>query len=185
MSKSLDPVTGHTVPEASRPVLEAVGKAYGFVPNLLATFANSPTTLQGYTTLDGIWEKGTLTAVELQLVLLTASTENACGYCSAAHATVAKMLKADARTVNAVRTGAPIAESKVKALVALTRELVAARGHAREQTIDAFLAAGYTAPQVLEVLVGIALKTISNYLDHINPTEIDAPFAAEREPAAS
>jgi alkylhydroperoxidase family enzyme len=95
------------------------------------------------------------------------------------------MLKADARTVNAVRTGAPIAESKVNALVALTRELVAARGHAREQTIDVFLAAGYTAPQVLEVLVGIALKTISNYLDHINPTEIDAPFAAEREPAAS
>jgi uncharacterized peroxidase-related enzyme len=185
MSKILNSVTGHTAPEASRPVLEAVGKAYGFVPNLLATFANSPTTLQGYTTLDGIWEKGTLTAVERQLVLLAASTENACGYCSAAHATVAKMLKADARTVNAVRTGAPIAESKVNALVALTRELVAARGHAREQTIDVFLAAGYTAPQVLEVLVGIALKTISNYLDHINPTEIDAPFAAEREPAAS
>jgi len=184
MSKILNPVTDQTAPEASRPVLGAVRKAYGFVPNLLATFANSPTTLQGYTTLDGIWEKGTLTSVERQLVLLTASTENACGYCSAVHATVAKTLKADARTVSAVRSGAPIADAKLNALVALTRELVAARGHARQKTIDAFLAAGYTAPQVLEVLVGIALKTISNYLNHINPTEIDAPFAAEQQPAA-
>jgi len=184
MSTILNPVTDQTAPEASRPVLEAVRKAYGFVPNLLATFANSPTTLQGYTTLDGIWEKGTLTSVERQLVLLTASTENGCDYCSAVHATVAKMLKADARTVSAVRSGAPIVDAKQNALVALTRELVAARGHARQQTIDAFLAAGYFAPQVLELLVGIALKTISNYLNHINPTEIDAPFAAEQEPAA-
>ena len=130
MSKILNPVTDHTAPEAARPVLEAVRKAFGFVPNLLATFANSPTTLQGYTTLDGIWEKGTLTSVERQLVLLTASAENACDYCSAAHATVAKMLKADARTVSAVRTGAPIADAKLNALVALTRELVAERGHA-------------------------------------------------------
>ena len=75
MRKILNPVTDQAAPAASRPVLEAVRKAYGFVPNLLATFANSPTTLQGYTTLDGIWEKGTLTAVERQLVLLIASTE--------------------------------------------------------------------------------------------------------------
>jgi len=184
MSTILNPVTDNTAPEASRPVLEAVRKAFGFVPNLFATLANSPTTLQGYTTLEGIWEKGTLTSVERQLVLLTASTENRCGYCSAAHATVAKMLKADERTVRAVRTGAPIADAKLNALVTLTRELVAARGHARQRTIDAFLAAGYTAPQVLEVLVGIGLKTISNYLDHINPTEIDAAFVAERQPAA-
>jgi uncharacterized peroxidase-related enzyme len=184
MSKILNPVTDQTAPEASRPVLEAVRKTYGFVPNLLATFANSPTTLQGYTTLDGIWGTGTLTAVERQLVLLTASTANGCGYCSAVHATVAKVLKVDTRTVSAVRSGTPLADAKLNALVALTRELVAERGHAHQQTIDAFLAAGYTAPQVLEVLVGIALKTISNYLNHINPTEIDAPFAAEQQPAA-
>jgi uncharacterized peroxidase-related enzyme len=184
MGTILQPVTDHTAPEASRPILAAVRTAFGFVPNLIATFANSPTTLQGYTTLEGIWERGTLTSVERQLVLLTASTENACGYCSAAHATVAKRLHVDARTVRAVRTGAPIADLRLNALVALTRELVAARGHARQKTIDAFLAAGYRAPQVLEVLVGIALKTISNYLDHINPSEIDAAFAAEWQPAA-
>ncbi len=184
MSKILNPVTDHTVPEASRPMLEAVRRAFGFVPNLFATLANSPTTLHGYTALDGIWAKGTLTSLERQLVLLTASTENACEYCSAAHSTVAKMLRADALTVNAVRTGGPLADTKLNALVALTRELVSERGHARQQTIDAFLAAGYTAPQVLEVLVGIALKTISNYLNHINPTELDAAFSAERQPAA-
>jgi alkylhydroperoxidase family enzyme len=68
---------------------------------------------------------------------------------------------------------------KHDALVALTREIVDERGYVRETSIAAFLAAGYRKEQVMELLLGVALKTISNYLDHISPAVIDPPFIAE------
>jgi alkylhydroperoxidase family enzyme len=69
--------------------------------------------------------------------------------------------------------------ARYEALVKFTKEVVGQRGHVSEATTQAFLAAGFTAPQVMEVLLGVALKTISNYLDHLNPTPLDAAFAAE------
>ena len=50
---------------------------------------------------------------------------------------------------------------------------------AARKYMDNFLAAGYRKDQVLEVLIGVALKTMSNYLDHISPTELDPAFQAE------
>ena len=72
------PLTIATAPEASKPVLENIQKAFGFIPNLMATFANSPTVLQGYLAMDGVFEKGTFTPVERQVILLAASEENSC-----------------------------------------------------------------------------------------------------------
>lgn len=177
----LQPLTADTAPEAFRPILENIQKGFGFVPNLMATFAHSPTVLQGYLALDAVYEKGTFTPAERQLILLTASLANDCGYCIAAHSTVAKaFLKVPAETVAAVRAGKPLADARLDALVNYTRELVEKRGHVSEATLQKFLAAGYSAPQAMEVLLGVALKTISNYLDHWNPAPLDAAFAAEK-----
>jgi uncharacterized peroxidase-related enzyme len=176
----LKPVTVETAPGDSRPVLENIKKGFGFVPNLMAIFANSPTALQGYLALDGVWEKGSFTPSERQLILLTTSVANDCGYCIAAHSTIAKgFLKVAAEVVAAIRDEQPLADTKLNALVNYTRELVTQRGHASPETVQAFLDAGYTAPQAMEVLLGVALKTISNYLDHINPVALDAAFQAE------
>ena len=60
------------------------------------------------------------------------------------------------------------------------KELVRERGYAKEKTIQKFLAAGYKKEQVMELLLGIALKTISNYLDHLSPVTIDPAFIAEK-----
>jgi uncharacterized peroxidase-related enzyme len=174
MTIRLEPVTGDTAPEASRSELERVRKQYGYVPNLLATLANSPTALRSFLSLEAAWSAGTLSAVERQIVLLTASVSNACTYCETAHAAAASMLKVDPAVIDAIRHVRPVPDGKIAALAGLTRELVTSRGHATDSTIDVFLAAGYTGPQILEVLVGIALKTISNYLDHISPVEVDA-----------
>lgn len=174
------PLTIGTAPDDAKPVLEQIGKTFGFVPNLMATFANSPAVLKGYLALDAEFTK-TFTAVERQLILLAASLENACPYCTAAHSMMLKtVLKVRAEEVAAIRAQQPTGNIRHDALIALTREIVRKRGHADRETIAAFLAAGYRTEQVMELLLGVALKTISNYLDHLSPTTIDPAFAAER-----
>ena len=177
----LQPLTAQTAPAEVRPTLEKIQKSFGFVPNLMATFAHSPTVLHGYLAMDAVWEKGSFTPTEQNLVLLAASVANECGYCTAAHSTVLKaFLKVPAETVAAVRAGKPLNDAKHDALVNLTKELVSTRGHASEATLQKFLAAGYAPAQAMEVLIGIALKTVSNYLDHLNPAPLDAAFQAEK-----
>ena len=174
----LKPVTIETAPVESRPTLENIQKAFGFVPNLMATFANSPTVLHGYLALDGVWEKGTFTPTERNLVLLAASVANGCDYCTAAHCTIITgFLKNPAEIALAVRDGQSIGDAKLDALVKFTTEIVNQRGHVSEVTLNGFLAVGYSAPQAMEVLLGVALKTVSNYLDHFNPATLDAAFA--------
>jgi uncharacterized peroxidase-related enzyme len=174
------PLTIATAPDASKPVLANIEKAYGFIPNLMATFANNPTVLQGYIALDAAYEEGSFTPKERQIILLAASVENHCSYCAAAHSTVAKgALHTPADVISAIRENTPVPDAKIDALVTLVKEIVRERGYAKEQTIQNFIAAGYRKEQVMELLLGIALKTISNYLDHISPAPIDQAFAAE------
>lgn len=174
------PVGVETASEKSRPLLEKVQKTFKFIPNLFGVLANSPVLLEGYLGLEGTFEKGSLSAVERQIVLLTASVENSCMYCTAAHSTVLKaFLHVPAEFVSAVRSNLPLPDPKLNTLAALTKEIVSQRGHVEAQTVDNFLAAGYRKDQILEVLVGVALKTMSNYLDHISPTELDQAFQPE------
>lgn len=113
-------------------------------------------------------------------MLLTASVVNECSYCTAAHSTVAKgMLKVPDSVVAAVRAQQPVADPKLNALVNLTREFVQSRGHVSPATVESFLNAGFHRDQIGEVLVGVALKTMSNYTHHLAPVEIDSAFKAE------
>ena len=168
------------VPAQSRPLLDGVKKAFGYIPNLFAAFANSPVLLEGYLELDAAFEKGTLTAAERQLVLLAASVVNECEYCVAAHSTVAKrMLNVSPAIVAAIRTGAVVPDAKLNALISLTKELTGGQGQVTAATIRSFHDFGYRAEQIGEVLVGIALKTLSNYTHHLSPVAVDPAFAAE------
>jgi uncharacterized peroxidase-related enzyme len=174
------PLTIATAPEASRPALEKIQKSLGFIPNLMATFANNPTVLEGYLALGAVFEKGSFTPRERQIILLAASVENHCSYCAGVHSQIAKTLfHTPNEVITAVHNDTPIPDARLNALVALVRELVRERGYAKPKTIQSFLAAGYEKEQVMEILLGIALKTISNYLDHISPNHIDQAFAAE------
>jgi len=171
---------GDQVPAGSRTFLEKVKKGFGFIPNLFAAFSNSPILLEGYIGLDATYSKATLSPAERQLVLLAASVVNECSYCTAAHSTIAKgMLKVPAAVVAAVRAQQPVTDAKLNALVNLTRELVLSRGHVATATIQSFLNAGYRNDQIGEVIIGVALKTISNYTHHLSPMELDSAFKAE------
>lgn len=166
-------------PEAVLPVLEHVEQVFGFIPNLMGTFANAPAAAKGYHALIVEFTRSSLTPQEQQLVLLATSVENKGQYCTLAHSAAAKMLAhLPVETIRAVRDSEPLADAKLDALVTLTRQLVRRRGYADPESVQAFLAAGYRKEQILELLLGIAVKTISNYLDHLSPIETDPAFQA-------
>lgn len=177
--KNLQPVTVELAVDGSKKYLQAIQKKMGFIPNMLGTFANSRAMLDGYLSLDSAFGKTSFTATEQQLILLTVSVENMCMYCVAAHTTLLKVAGVDAEIINAIRHGEKLADPKLSALVVLTRELVVERGFVTERTKENFIAAGYSEVAMMEVLMGVALKTISNYLDHVSQVPIDVPFQAE------
>lgn len=170
-----------SAPEGSKPFLEGAQRGFGFVPGLLAGLAESPATLEGYMKISGIYGKSSLSPVEQQVVSLTASFENGCDFCMGAHSFIARnMAKADDAIVDALRAGSPLPDAKLEALSQFTRAMVRERGWLGEQQQQAFLDAGYGRQQMLEVVLGVAMKTISNYANHLMETPLDAAFEAER-----
>jgi len=171
-----EPLAFEEASEHSRLLLEKVRTSMGFIPNLVAKMANNHVLLHGYLAADGAFSRGTFTGAERQLILLAASVENKCQYSVAAHATAAKHLGAQSSVVAAVKRGLRTGDKKLDALVCITQEMVRERGKVRRQTVDDFIGAGYAKEQILEILLGVATKTISSYLDHISPTELDKQF---------
>lgn len=165
-----------TAPEAAREILTSAKKTYGFLPNLLGAMAEAPALVKAYTTLSRIFEETSFSAAERQVVLLTVSYENRCEYCVAAHSVVAAMQKVPDDVVGAIRNGKPIADAKLEALRRYTTAVAASRGWPTEEDTKVFLAAGYGKQQVLEVVLGVGFKTLSNYTNHIAKTPLDEAF---------
>lgn len=171
--------TVHTLesaPQAAVETLTAAKKAYGFLPNLLAVMAEAPALVKAYTTLSRIFDEAALNASERQVVLLTTSFENDCEYCVAAHSVIAGMQKVPSDVVQAIRDGRPIADKKLEALRRFTSAIVTTRGYPTDRDTKAFLDAGYTKAQALDVVLGVGVKTLSNYTNHIAGTPLDAGF---------
>lgn len=170
-----------SAPEGARETLAKVGKHYGFIPNLLAGLAEAPTALHAYIGLSEQFGKATLSAQEQQVVLLSASVVNGCEFCVAAHSFIARnMAKLDGANLQALRDGKALPDRRLDALAAFTRAVVEERGWVRGAALDAFLGAGFSKAQALEVVTGVALKTLSNYANHLLDTPVNAQFAAER-----
>src|SRR5512138_3039054 len=152
----------HTVesaPAESRPMLEGIRRSFGFVPNLFGVFAESPAALRGALAIYEAFSTSSLTAAQQQLVMLAVSEANDCEYCVAAHSTLAKRVaKVDAALVDAVRRRAPLADTRLDTLVSFTRKVVEQRGMVSNAEVTAFLDAGYTRAQVIEVLLGVGMK---------------------------
>jgi alkylhydroperoxidase family enzyme len=169
-----------TAPAASKPVLESTQKAFGgMIPNLYGVMAASPALVEAYQELSRIFAKTSLTATERHIVWLTINYENECTYCMAAHSLVAKGGGVAEGDVHALRTGAKLSDPKHEALRRFTSHMVRRRGWAEPDAIGAFLAAGYTQENILDVILGIGQKTLSNYTNHIANTPVDKPFMSE------
>lgn len=167
-----------SAPAASRNLLEKAKGKFGFIPNMLAVMAESPATVKGYLTLSGILEESAFTPAERQILLLTTARENGCEYCVAAHTMGAIKANAAKEVVDAIRDDTPIADERLAALHRFCRLMVENRGWVPEPEIKAFLDAGFTRAQVLEAVLAVSLKTLSNYVNHIAATPLDPAFKA-------
>lgn len=169
--------TTETAPEASKPVLEKVQGAFGFVPNLMATMSESPVMVESYLTMMGLFEKTNLSPAERETILMTNNRLNNCTYCMAAHSTVAKMAGVPDDVIESLRSGSPIADPKLEALRTFAEIIHQTHGRPTDAQVGAFLAAGYTKETILEVIVGTSLKVLSNYTTPITKPQVDDAFA--------
>lgn len=172
--------TLEVAPDAAKPTLDAVKASFGFIPNLQATMAESPELLAGYTALWDLFSQTTLTRHEQQIVYMTSNFENECQYCMAGHTALAKMQKMDPAVISALRDGTELPDPRLEALHRFATLVVRNRGWVSDVDTGAFIAAGFTRQNVLEVILGVATKVMSNYTNHIAHTKLD-PFMRGNE----
>ena len=171
--------TTATAPEDSVALLEGAKSAFGFVPNLLGVFAEAPAALKSYLTIGKIFDETSFSPTERQVIILAVSRINECHYCIAAHSVVAGMQSVPADVIDALRNDTEITDKKLEALRTFATAVVEKQGWVGDDEIAAFIAAGYSKAQILEVIVGIAFKTLSNFANHIADTPVDDAFAAQ------
>ena len=152
-------------------------KAFGFVPNLHKALAASHEALTTYKALHTAFQNTSFNNTELTVVWQTINTFHGCHYCVPAHTAIAQMLGVDETTIDALYHGETLNDPKLAALQATTREITGARGHLSAETKKAFLEAGYGETQLVEIVLGLSQKVLSNYINHLAETPVDEQFA--------
>jgi alkylhydroperoxidase family enzyme len=162
-----------TAPAEAKPLLENSQKAFGMVPGLHGVLASSPQLLNAYQTLHQLFMETSFNEEELTVVWQTINVEHECHYCIPGHTLIAKMMKVDDKITDALRNETPLENPKLEALRTMTLTIVRNRSHVSQEDLNAFYAAGYSEQQVLEIILGLSQKVISNYTNHIANTPID------------
>lgn len=163
------------VSENNQGIFDNLQKALGFVPNLYAYFAKSDTALGDYLALQN--RKSSLKAKEREVINLVTSQINGCRYCQSAHTVLGKMHGFTDEQIVEIRKGSAGFDSKLDALAKFTASAVINRGRATEESKEAFFAAGYNEANMIDVIIVVGDKIISNYLHNLTDFEIDFPLA--------
>ncbi len=163
--------------EESRPVMQAVKEKYGFLPNLFGVFSHSPAAAEAYASIGKALEKAALDPAEQQVVFLTVSAKNGCDYCVAAHSTLAKSTDMSDEVLEALRSGEELPDERLQAVSRFAAAMRDHQGWVPEDELKAFEKAGYSERHVLDVITILAMKTLSNYTNHLAGTPLDAAFA--------
>jgi AhpD family alkylhydroperoxidase len=157
--------------------LSQVKSAFGFVPNLMAGIAEqNPAVAVAYLGAAAGLEGGLLSANEKQVVMLAVSSFNDCHYCSAAHRTAAKAMGIAQSELTLIDDQHMPVDARLRSLVEATWAVMGERGWLSDQRIETL---GVSKPELYEIITIIGLKTITNYINHIQHTEVDAPFQAQ------
>ncbi len=156
-------------------IFDNLQKGLGFVPNLYAYFAKNETALGDYLALQN--RKSSLKAKEREVINLVTSQINGCRYCQSAHTVIGKMNGFTDEQIIEIRRGTVTFDSKLDALAKFTASAVENRGRATEESKEKFFAAGYNEANMIDVIIVIGDKIISNYLHNLTEFEIDFPLA--------
>jgi len=167
-----------SAPEESTAILEGAQKQMGAIPGLYRVMAGSPQLLEGYTQLHQQLTHSSFNAEELTVLWQTINVEHECHYCVPAHTAIAHAMKVDPKLTDALRNRQPMPTPKLQALQDLTLSMVRNRGHVDTAELNAFYQAGYGPQQVLEIILGVSQKVISNYVNHVAKTPVDPMFEA-------
>lgn len=162
-----------------RGVLEQANKQVGFLPNMYATMVNSPGLLETYLFgYERFRKESGFSPAEQEVVFLTISRESGCHYCVAAHSMLAeKVSGVSSAVMSAIRHGSRIPDPKLGALSDFTRILLEKRGWVDRTEVGRFVSAGFEEHQVLEIVLAVAVKTLSNWSNHMFDTQVDDMFA--------
>ena len=184
MSRIPTPANIEAAPTASQPMLEAVKKQIGSVPNLFRLVATSPAALEGYLSMSGALGKGALPAPTRERIALAVAEVNGCGYCLAAHSYLGRNLaKLDDAEIAANRSGTSN-DAKADAAVRFAAKVTRERGHVSAEDLLTVRNAGYTDAQIVEIVQHVALNTWTNYINEVAKTDIDFPVTAPLQSAA-
>lgn len=179
--------TKHTIesaPEESTELLQYGEKKYGMLPNLFRYMAGAPAALEGYINLFNTFSKTSFTTGEQHLILLAISVVNKCDYCTAAHTRAAKANGISSSVLNAVRKQQTVADERLNVLVDTAQKITETRGNIDAADLETFYNAGFAPENVLEIIVGVSLKTMSNYINHVTENIINEelqPFAVGKD----
>jgi len=172
---SINVPTRDDVSPANQELFDALKKGLGMVPNLYATLAHSETALGSYLALQNA--KSSISGKAREVVNLVVSQVNSCEYCLAAHTVVGKMTGLSDEQILEIRAGKASFDPKLDALARLVRNIAIERGHADPALVDAFFAAGWTKANLVDTIVTIGDKTVTNYLHGTTRVPVDFPAA--------
>ena len=165
-----------TAPKESKDLLEKSQKDYAMIPGLHGVLAESPGLFEAYKTIHELFVNSSFNNEELTVVWQTINVEHACHYCVPAHTAIAKMMKVDNAITEALRNEAPLENPKLEALRTMTLSILRNRGHVTQNELNTFYATGYKERHVLDIILGLSQKIISNYTNHIANTPVDEAF---------
>jgi len=172
----------HTIasaPAPSKPSLEGLQSAFGFIPNIAGAMSTSPVLIACLVALFGKVHGGSFSEAQIQTLLLTNAVTNASTWAVAFHTTLALKEGLDPADVEAMRAGRSPVDATHAALSTLARRLIETRGHLGDTDIDAFLAAGFGRDHLLEVIAVVAASTITNYTGSVTRPPLETPFQAQ------
>ena len=165
-----------SAPEESKPLLESSVASFGMVPNLHAVMAEAPGLLEAYQSIHGLFQNSSFNNEELTVVWQTINVEHECTYCVPAHTAIAHMMEVDPALSEALRNKEAMPNEKLQVLHDTTLALLRNRGHLSSEEVDKFVSVGYGQRQILEIVLGLAQKVMSNYTNHLADTPTDEPF---------
>jgi uncharacterized peroxidase-related enzyme len=161
--------------EASKPLLAAVKKQLGVVPNLMKLVGHSPAALEGYLSLNGALAKGALDVQLRERIALAVAEYNGCDYCLAAHDYLGRnVARLSGSEIDAAREGRS-QDSRADAALRFARQVAESRGRVADTDLAALRAAGFDEAGVIEIVVNVALNVLTNYVNNVAQTEVDFP----------
>ncbi|MGY2491372.1 carboxymuconolactone decarboxylase family protein [Cupriavidus sp. CP313] len=167
--------TREEVSPSNQAIFDKLKSTLGMVPNLYATLAHSEHALGNYLAFQN--GDSSVTGKAREVVNLVVSQVNECEYCLAAHTAIGKMHGFTDGQILEIRAGAATFDAKLDALARLTRNVAQNRGHADQALVDAFFAAGWNKANLVDAIVIIGDKTVTNYLHATTQVPVDFPAA--------